>query len=196
MKSYKTADEFFDAQTEYGNAFRVLRKIILGTELVETVKWGTPVYTVGGKNVIGIGAFKSYFGIWFYQGVFLRDPAAVLINAQEGTTKALRQWRMQSAKEIDKGLLLEYLEEAISNSKAGKEVRPEKKALVVPPELNEVFDKDSVLQSAFEALNLTNKRDFVEHIETAKRAETKTRRLEKIIPMIRAGIGLNDKYKK
>ena len=31
--------------------------------------------------------------------------------------------------------------------------------------------------------------------ETAKREETRLARLEKIIPMIKQGIGLNDKYK-
>ncbi len=196
MKSFKTADEFYADKTEYTVGLSELRSIIRETELKETIKWGTPVYTIAGKNVIGIGAFKSYFGLWFFQGVFLKDNAGVLINAQEGTTKAQRQWRMQSAADIDKALILKYLEEAIANAKAGKEIKPEKKALVIPPELKEAFEEDFEVRDAFESLSLTNKRDFAEHIETAKRPETKATRLTKIIPMIRAGIGLNDKYKK
>ena len=59
------------------------------TELLETIKWGVPVYTLNDKNVLGMGAFKSYVGIWFFQGAFLDDPQKKLINAQEGKTKAL-----------------------------------------------------------------------------------------------------------
>ena len=64
------------------------REIILATELAETIKWGIPVYTLGGKNVLEMCAFQSYVGIWFYQGSFLNDPNKKLVNAREGKTKA------------------------------------------------------------------------------------------------------------
>jgi uncharacterized protein YdeI (YjbR/CyaY-like superfamily) len=73
-----------------------------------------PVYALKGKNVAGFSAFKSWAGIWFFQGVFLKDEKGVLINAQEGTTKGLRQWRFKSAGEIrsHRDTILAYLEEA------------------------------------------------------------------------------------
>ena len=77
-----------------------LREIIAQTELKETTKWGGPVFVLNNKNVLGIDGFKNYFTIWFYNGVFLNDPKKVLVNAQEGVTKALRQWRFNSKKEI------------------------------------------------------------------------------------------------
>jgi uncharacterized protein YdeI (YjbR/CyaY-like superfamily) len=52
----------------------LLYSIVRSTELEETVKWGGPCFTINGKNVLGIGGFKSYVGIWFHQGVFLKDP--------------------------------------------------------------------------------------------------------------------------
>ncbi len=195
MKRYKTADEFFEAQTEHAAVLNKLRSIILETKLEETVKWGGPVYTVGGKNVVGIGAFKSYFGLWFFQGVFLKDPAGVLVNAQEGTTKAMRQWRMQSPRDIDKPLILKYLKEAIENAKAGKAIKPEKKPLVIPPELKRAFSGDIELRDAFEAFSLSCKREFAEYVAGAKREETRANRLAKIVPMIKARVGLNDKYR-
>jgi uncharacterized protein YdeI (YjbR/CyaY-like superfamily) len=119
----------------------------------------------------------------------------VLINAQEGTTKGMRQWRFNSIEDVNEDLIKSYLLEAIQNQKEGKEIKPEKKPLTIPDELKEVLASDAQLSEAFDRLTLTNKRDFVEHIETAKRAETKQARLQKIIPMIRDGVGLYDKYK-
>jgi len=69
--------------------------------MTETIKWSAPVYTFEGKNLVGLGAFKSYVGLWFFQGSLLNDKKKKLINAQEGKIKALRQWRFNSVKEIE-----------------------------------------------------------------------------------------------
>ena len=195
MKRYKTADEFIESQTQWKHKLVSLRKIINATELEETVKWGMPVYTIGGKNVVGIGAFKAYFGVWFYQGVFLEDKHEKLINAQEGRTKGMRQWRFNSADEIDENVLIAYLEEAIQNQKDGKEIKPEKKPLVIPTQLQGAFKSNPKLKEAFELFTLSCKREYAEYIAEAKRDDTKLRRLEKIKPMILEKVGLNDKYK-
>ena len=147
------------------------------------------------KNVIGLAAFKEYVAVWFHQGVFINDKAGVLLNAQEGKTKGLRQWRFNSEEHIEAELLLEYIEEAISNQKKGLEIKPEKKPLILSDELKEALAADVALSERFDELTLSKRRDYAEYIAEAKRESTKNSRLEKIIPMIRAGIGLNDKYK-
>ncbi|MBK7707661.1 MAG: YdeI/OmpD-associated family protein [Acidobacteria bacterium] len=195
MANAKSADEFFERTHRWGAELRTLREAVLSTGLVETVKWGHPVYTLDGKNVVGLGSFKSYFGLWFFQGALLTDPANRLINAQEGVTEAQRQMRFNSASEINRSLIIDYITEAIANHRSGKVIKPASKPLAVPPELESAFAADSDLRAAFDALGLTKKRDFAEYIETAKRAETKAQRLEKIVPMIREGRGLNDRYK-
>lgn len=195
MKRYKTVEEFIESQTEWREELITLRNIVNSTELVETVKWGMPVYTVGGKNVVGLGSFKAYFGVWFYQGVFLKDKHKKLINAQEGKTKAMRQWRMKSQEEIDEKVLTSYLEEAIQNQKDGKEIKPEKKPLIIPDELKDAFKKDAKLNNAFKGMTLSCRREYAEYISEAKRDDTKQRRLKKAIPMILENSGLNDKYK-
>ena len=95
-----------------------LRAILDATPLTAEIKWGAPCYTFNGKNVVGLMAFKSYFGLWFHQGVALKDEASVLINAQEGKTKALRQWRMTSVKDIKPAIVKRYLKEAIEIASA------------------------------------------------------------------------------
>ena len=197
MKAYKTVDEFvLDAQ--FGKEILIaLREILRSTELNETIKWGGPVYTVNDKNLIGLGSFKSYAGMWFYQGVFLNDEAKVLINAQEGTTKALRQWRFISVDEINDKLVLQYVGEAIQNAKDGKELRPDRdKKLVIPEELQAAFDNDKNLEKAFLAFTPGCQREFAGYVAEAKRLETRETRVQKIIPMILEKRGLNDKYKK
>ena len=197
MKSFKTVDDFISGQEKWKDELIYLRELFLNTELEETVKWGFPVYTINNKNVIGLGSFKSYFGVWFFQGALLQDKKKVLINAQEGKTVAMRQWRFDSREEVDEPSLMSYITEAIANQKAGREIKPEKKKpLLIPDHLQQAFDKDLSLKQSFEALNLTKKREYAEYIETAKQENTKVKRLEKIIPMISEGVGLNDKYRK
>ena len=197
MKRFKTVDDYIASNTQWQDALEKLREIMLSMEMDETVKWGSPVYTINGKNVVGLAAFKNYVGIWFYQGVFLKDEKKKLINAQEGKTKALRQWRFNTIEEIDEDLIKTYVFEAIENQKQGKEIKPSRgKKLLIPPELKNALTENEALQLQFNELSLSCKREYAEYISEAKREETKIRRLEKIIPMIMEKTGLNDKYKK
>ena len=199
MERFHTVDEYIASSGNWDKSLQLLRELISSTGLVETVKWGMPVYTLNNKNIVGFSAFKSWTGLWFYQGVFLKDPERRLINAQEGTTKALRQMRFSTLKEIEESrkTILAYLEEAIQNQKEGKAIKPERdKKLEIPHELQEALNSDPALRDAFDTLSLTNKRDFADHVDTAKREETRKQRLEKIITMILEGTGLNDKYNK
>lgn len=198
MKRYKTVDAYIDGSVDWKEGLEKLRSIIQQTELVEEVKWGAPVYTYNKKHIVGLGSFKSYMGLWFFQGALLEDKESRLINAQKDVTKAMRQWRFPSIKEIkqDEELILKYVHEAILNQKEGREIKARKgKPLVIPPALKEVLDSHKALSSAFESLNLAKKREFAEYIDTAKRDATKLSRFKKITPMILEGRGLNDKYR-
>ena len=175
---------------------RQLREILRSTELKEEVKWGGPCYTHAGKNVVGIGAFNSYFGLWFHQGALLADKKAVLINAQEGKTKALRQWRMHSASDIKPSIMKSYVKEAIRLVDEGKAIRPDRaKPVVVTPELQNAMQKTKGAIAAFRELRPGLQREYADFVANAKREDTRSRRIEKVLPMIVAGIGLNDKYR-
>ena len=172
-----------------------LKAIIDKTELIETVKWGAPVYVYNKKNVIGLGGFKDYFAIWFYNGVFLKDEKKKLINAQEDKTKSLRQWRFTSKEEVNEKEVLEYIAEAIENEKQGKVIKPTKKEAIISELLNKEMSQNKDLAEAFQKFTPYKQYEFLEYIETAKQEKTKLTRIEKIIPMILEGIGLNDKYR-
>ena len=77
-------------------------------------------------------------------GTSLKYQKKVLTNAQEGKTKAMRQWRFSSETEMDEKLILEYIEEAIQNQKDGKIVKADKKKpLVIPKELAQCFSENA-----------------------------------------------------
>lgn len=196
MTKAKTVEEYIELHPHFEDKLSELRAIILSTELKECLKWSAPVYTLGSKNVLGLGAFKNHYGIWFFNGVFLKDEQNLLINAQE-STKALRQMRFEKETVINKAVVLHYIQEAIENQKLGKELKPQRhrKPVVIPVELQDALNVNKALYAAFKALTPGKQREYCDHIETAKRDATKQSRLGKILPLILKGVGLHDKYK-
>ena len=196
MKRYKTVDEFMDNIGVWEAELKKLRKILLSTNLEEAVKWGQPTYTHTGKNVVAIGAFKSYFGLWFYQGALLEDKQGVLTNAQEGKTKALRQWRMTAPKDIKATTIKSYVKEAAALAAAGKTIKVDRsKPVTVPDELKTALASNKSAAAKFDKLTPGEQREFASYIANAKRDSTKLKRIEKILPMILDGVGLSDKYR-
>jgi uncharacterized protein YdeI (YjbR/CyaY-like superfamily) len=186
-----------DYNSQWHEELAILKSIVQKAGLQMAIKWGAEVYTHKGKNVVSYYGFKNYFALWFYNGVFLEDKHKVLVNAQDNKTKALRQWRFTTKEEIDEKLILEYIYEAIKNEDEGKVWKPEKSTeLLIPEALNEAFKSDKAIEKAFIKLPFYKQKEFVEYIDAAKRDETKLARIDKIIPLILQGIGLNDKYKK
>ena len=191
MKRSKTVEQYIAAHDQWREELIKLREVVLGSGLDETIKWGAPVYTLDGKNVVGIGAFKSYFGLWFYQGALIDDSAGVLINAQEGKTKALRQWRMTHRRDLKVRTVRSYLKQAIDIQRRGLAIKPDRaKTLDMPTELTQALRGNRRAGSAFDELTPGRQREYANYIAEAKRADTRARRIEKILPMIAAGKGL------
>ena len=185
----------WDKTNQWTEELELLKSIIVKTPLTETTKWGGIVYTYNNKNVLGIGGFKNFFTIWFFKGVFLKDEKSVLVNANEGNTKSLRQWRFTDKSEVNEKLILSYINEAIEVEKDGLEIKAEKRETVISETLQQELETNKALKTAFEALTSFKQREYAEFMKTAKREATKLSRLEKIKPMILKGIGLNDKYR-
>ena len=196
MKRHKTVEQYISSLEDWQEETIKLREILQSMDLEETVKWGGPVYVAHGKNVVGLGAFKSYCALWFYQGALLDDEDNVLINAQEGKTKALRQWRFDNQRDIKTRQIKKYVRQAMALAADGKEIKPRRnRPLVLPKELKAALAKDNKAKANFDKMSKSCRREYAEHIAEAKRDETKQRRLKKIMPIIRSAQGLNDKYR-
>jgi len=199
MKKRSSIKEYLQDHPEYEVEITTLIQLVRSfSDFKETIKWSFPVYTVQNKNVVGIGAFKSYVGLWFFNGSFINDKYGMLINAEEGKTKAQRQMRFKDLSEIEQNrdIILDYCNQAIENQKMGLTIKPEKKKdLEIPEILQLELNNDVKLKQGFEAMTNFKKREYCEHIADAKREATKQARLKKAISMIRQGIGLHDKYR-
>ena len=190
----KSIEEYIQKRQKWAEEIKVLRDLLRSTELEETIKWGGPVYTLNGKNIVSIGAFKNHCALWFFQGALLEENTAALY--QEGKTKAMRQIKFEKGDELEVETLRNYILEAIRNQKQGKKIQhvPAKKP-EMPLELADALDDDQDLKKAFENLTPGKQREYSLYISEAKQSQTKSRRLEKLIPLIKKGAGLNDKYK-
>jgi len=188
-------DAYLEKQADWQEHLSALRSILLSTGLTEAIKWGAPAYLLDGKIVASIVGFRNHCALWFHQGALLQDKQARLVNAQDGKTKALRQWRFEAGDTLNKRLVKSYLIEAIDNQRAGKSVSPMKKQLELCKEFVAALKNDSALNQSFGSLTPGKQREYAEHVSTAKQAKTRLSRLEKIRPMVLAGKGLNDKYR-
>ena len=115
----EAVEAYISKAGKWENLMRQIHSVLLETELKEEVKWGIPSYTFNGSMVIGMAGFKNWLALWFYQGVFLSDPNALLVSGTEGKTKGQRQWRIKSEDEFDLAILQQFVNEAIENARAG-----------------------------------------------------------------------------
>ncbi len=197
MQKYNSVSAYIEGQNRFGEELRILRGILTATELEETMKWGMPTYCLDNKNIIGVAAFKHHFCIWFHQGALIADHQNLLINAQKGKTRAMRQMRFEHIQDINPETVLDYVQQAIQNHKNGREIKVNRspKPVEVPIELKTHLDENNALKSSFSSLSQAKQRAYCEYISSAKREATKQSRLEKITPLILKGVGLNDQYR-
>jgi len=185
-----------DYNAQWKEELRLIGSILDKAPLEKAFKWGSDVYTLNGKNIVSYGGFKNYFAIWFYNGVFMNDKYRMLINAQEGKTKALRQWRFTSADKVDEGRILEYVKDAIEVERKGLKIKSDMSYPMEKPFLlEEAIHKDPVFGDAFENFSPGKKKEFILYIKAAKQDGTKLLRMDKIKRLVALGIGLNDQYK-
>ena len=173
--------------------FEALRNIVLDCELVEEVKWYQPCYTLQKKNVVLIHGFKEYCALMFFKGALLKDRRRIL--ATPGQHQAARQIRFTSAQEIAamEPAVKAYIREAIELEKAGSKVKLKKTAdFRVPDEFQKKLDEIPALKTAFHALTPGRQRHYIFHFSQPKLSRTREARVDKCIPQILQGKGLND----
>jgi uncharacterized protein YdeI (YjbR/CyaY-like superfamily) len=171
-----------------------LRQIVLETGLKEEIKWGVPVYTSKGKNIVTVNALKESANIGFYKGALLKDKHQIL--QQQGNIQAARIIRFTRESEINllKDELKAYILEAIDIEKSGKKVETVKNPEPFPHELLQAFEDDPGFRKAFYALTPGRQRGYIIHFSQPKQTQTRMARIEKYKEQILNGIGLHDKY--
>ena len=171
-----------------------LREIVLDCGLAEELKWGCPCYTFGKSNIVLIHEFKDYCALLFHKGALLKDTHSVLVQQTENV-QAARQMRFDSVAEIVElePVIKAYIHEAVEAEKAGLKVEYKKTAeYKIPEELQIRLDEDAGFKKAFAALTPGRQRGYILHFSASKQAKTREARIEKYLPQILDGKGLND----
>lgn len=188
-------DKFLARQNRWKDEITLLRNIILEIkELNEDYKWGLPCYTLQGKNVVVIQVFKDYVALMFFKGVLMKDPGGILIQMTKHV-QASRQIRFSDTKQIKKSkpVIKEYTREAIEIEKSGKKIQLKKTSdFPVPEEFQKLLKENSKVKKAFDSLTPGRQRGYLFFFSQAKQSKTRENRIEKCIPKILAGKGLND----
>jgi len=185
---------YFEKEVKWHDEVNKLRTIILDCDLTEELKWGVPCYTYQENNIVLIHVFKEYCAILFHKGVLLKDTEGILIQQTENVQSA-RQIRFTNLQEITKleNVIKAYVLEAIDVEKSGTKV-PFKKAeeFAIADEFLAKLEEDEELNTAFYALTPGRQRAYLLFFSAPKQAKTREARVEKCLPQILAGKGLND----
>jgi len=187
-------DFFFDKESKWQKEYEQLRAIVLDCGLDEELKWGCPCYAFEKANIVLIHGFKEYCALLFFKGALLKDTEGILIQ-QTKNVQSARQIRFTDLSEITKmkKKLKEYIYEAIEVEKAGLKVKLKKTAdFEMPGELQHKLNKNAALKKAFNALTPGRQRAYIFYFSQAKQSKTREERIEKSIPQILDGKGLND----
>lgn len=196
-KKNPKVDAYLKKAKKWRPELEKLRTILLVCPLAEELKWDKPCYTFQEANVVVILPLKEYCSLLFAKGALLKDTHGLLIKAGENT-QAARQIRLTSLQEIVKkeAILKTYIQQAIEVEKAGLKVVYKKiTEFAIPEELQKKLDKSAALKKAYHALTPGRQRGYIMFFSAAKQAKTREARVEKCIPQILKGRGLNDDYK-
>jgi uncharacterized protein YdeI (YjbR/CyaY-like superfamily) len=187
-------DFYFSKAKSWQKELEQLRTIVLDCGLTEELKWGVPCYTLEKSNIVLMHVFKEYCALLFFKGALLNDANGILVQ-QTKNVQAARQIRFTGVREIVrmKAILKAHIYEAIEVEKAGLKVNFKKTTeYKVPEEFQKKLDKTPTLKTAFEALTPGRQRGYILYFSAPKQSKTRESRIEKSIPQIRKGKGLND----
>ena len=185
-------DAYLAREKTWREEFSALRAIMRDFDLSEEFKWGHPCYALDKTNIVLMHGFKEYCALLFFKGALMKDPSGILIQQTENV-QAARQIRFTSADEIKRmaNMLKSYVQEAIEVEKAGLKVEF-KKEFEIPEEFQSELDQRSDLKKAFDALTPGRQRAYILYFSGAKQAKTRQARVEKYIPQILEGKGIDD----
>jgi uncharacterized protein YdeI (YjbR/CyaY-like superfamily) len=187
-------DFYFSKSKKWQEEMGKMRKIALDCQLDEELKWGVPCYTFQKNNIVLIHEFKEYCAFLFFKGALLKDTKDILVQQTENVQSA-RQIRFTNTREIVEmePILKAYINEAIEVEKAGLKVEFKKTTeYIIPEELQKKLDEIPALKTAFNALTPGRQRAYIFYFSAPKQPKTRESRVEKCMPQILKGKGLND----
>jgi len=184
-------------------------------QVEETIKWGMPSFVYGGKILCGIGAFKQHATFGYWQG------ASVVGASPERSREAMGQFgRLTKVGDLPgKRELSKLLKQAMvlidargkktagrtaaNTAAAGRtatsdvpasKTRAPKPPVVIPDDLAAAFKKNAKARATYAGFPVSQQREYVEWIESAKREQTRSGRVAQAVEWMAEGKIRNWKY--
>ena len=187
-------DTYLKNAGPWKKALTELRRIALDAGLEEAFKWRQPCYEAAGTNVAILQGFKNRCALMFFQGALLKDPKG-LLEPPGRNSQVARRMVFTGVDEVlaNEKALRRFLAEARKLAVSGAKVETKPDPDPLPDEMRDLFREVKGLQRAFEALTPGRRRGYVLHVSGAKQAKTRRARIERCVPRILAGKGLDDR---
>ncbi len=187
----KEVETFIKNAKAWKNEILKIRNLLLSLQLDESLKWQKPCYSFKESNIVIIQPFKSCLGLMFFKGSLLKDSNKILVN-NGPNSQAAKRLEFHSVEEIEdqKDIIKKYIKEAINIEESGEKVAF-KKTHSTPEELKNYFKKNQALKNAFHSLTPGRQRAYILFFTSAKQSETRNSRIEKLIPQILKGKGID-----
>jgi uncharacterized protein YdeI (YjbR/CyaY-like superfamily) len=168
----------------------------------ESIKWSRPFFEYHGAVLGNMAAFKEHctFGFWGLEiGAVLREANTLREKGMGSfgrltslkdlpSDKQMLTWLRQAAGFVDSGKYTSPI------AAARRRVKADQPALVAPEEFTSALKKNAKAADHFAALSHSCRREYLEWICEAKRAETRDKRIATAIEWISEGKQRNWKY--
>ena len=163
-------------------------------DVEETIKWGMPAYTAGGKIVLITAAFKAHAALNFWRGQELQSSHdTVGAMGQFGRIASLDQ--LPANAELDRLIrgAAELAKSAPAPRKPKHEPKPEPE---MHPEFAAALGNAPKAKAMFNAFPPSCRREYLEWVGEVKRDETRAKRIATTIHWLTEGKPINWKYRR
>lgn len=160
----------------------------------ETLKWRSPSFTLNGKILLMMAAFKHHAALNFWRGEELRGNASKAgAMGQFGKLTSLAD--LPPDPELDR-LISEAAELARSAPSPRRPKHPPNPDCGIHPDFAEALDKAPGAKAVLDGFPPSARRDYLDWIAGAKRDSTRARRIATAVQWLSEGKRRNWKYEK
>lgn len=156
---------------------------------VETIKWGAPYFTAGGRILAGMAAFEAHAAL-IVEGAGERTGMAGGGMGHYGKIASIDQF--PDERELAAALAARAAQIGTGAAPSRKPAA-ERQEPVPPADLLAALSPQA--RTTFEAFTLSQRREYVDWIVEAKRAETRSRRIAQAAEWLAEGKPRHWKYR-
>ena len=161
-------------------------------EAEETMKWSSPTFTVDGKILLGMAAFKAHAALNFWRGQELRGDAAKA-DAMGQFGKLTSVDDLPPNRELD--ALIREGAALARTAPAPRKVKHEPKpAAELHPEFAAALNANPKAKEVLEGFSPSARREYVDWIADAKQDKTRSKRIADAIEWLSEGKKRHWKY--